>query len=40
LELALKTLNKLKFQKIRNIKAIIVDSTSIALDLKFSGKFL
>jgi hypothetical protein len=38
--LALKTLNKLQFQKIRNIKTIIIDSTSITLDLKFSGKFL
>ncbi|MDR2624144.1 MAG: hypothetical protein LBC39_06230 [Methanobrevibacter sp.] len=40
MELALKTLNKLQFQKIRNIKTIIVNSTSITLDLKFSGKFL
>ena len=40
LELALKVLNKLNFRRIRNIKTIILDSTNIALDLKFSGKFL
>lgn len=40
LELCLKTLNKMQFKKIRNIKTIILDSTSITLDLKFSGKFL
>jgi len=40
LELTLKTLNKLQFKKIRNIKTIIIDSTPITLDLKFNGKFL
>jgi len=38
LELALKTINKLQFKKIRNIKTIVLDSTSITLDLKFDGK--
>jgi hypothetical protein len=40
LNLALKTLNKLQFQIIRNINAIILDSTSVTLDLKFNGKYL
>jgi len=40
LELALKTINKLQFKKIRNIKTIVLDSTSITLDLKFDGKYL
>ena len=40
LELALKTINKLQFKKIRNIKTIVLDSTSITLDLKFNGKYL
>ncbi|MCL2687118.1 MAG: hypothetical protein FWE58_01110 [Methanobrevibacter sp.] len=40
LELCLKTLNKMQFKNIRNIKTIILDSTSITLDLKFGGKFL
>ena len=40
LELALKTVNKLQFKKIRNIKTIVFDSTSITLDLKFNGKYL
>jgi len=40
LELCLKTLNKMNFQRIRNIKTIVLDSTSITLDLKFGGKFL
>ena len=40
LELALKTLNKLQFQRIQRVNTIIFDSTSITLDLKFNGKFL
>ena len=40
LELALKTINKLNFNQIRNIKTIIIDSTSIPLDLKFNGRYL
>jgi hypothetical protein len=40
LELTLKTLNKLQFQRIRNIHTIILDSTSITLDLKFNGRYL
>ncbi len=40
LELALKTLNRINFRKIRRIKTIILDSTSITLDLKFGGKYL
>ncbi|WP_263640982.1 transposase [Methanobrevibacter arboriphilus] len=40
LELCLKTLNKMQFNKIRYIKTIILDSTSITLDLKFNGKYL
>jgi hypothetical protein len=40
LELSLKTLNKMQFNKIRKIRTIILDSTSITLDLKFNGKFL
>ena len=40
LELALKSINKLQFKKIRNIKTIVLDSTSITLDLKFGGKYL
>ncbi|MDR3062630.1 MAG: hypothetical protein LBU40_00635 [Methanobrevibacter sp.] len=40
LNLCLKNLNKMKFKKIRNIKHIILDSTSITLDLKFNGKYL
>jgi len=40
LELCLKTLNKMQFKNIRNIKTIILDSTSITLDLKLGGKFL
>ena len=38
--MALKTLNKLEFKKIRNLKTILVDSTSILIDLKFNGKFI
>lgn len=40
LELALKTLNKMSFKEIRRIDTIILDSTSITLDLKFGGKYL
>jgi hypothetical protein len=40
LELSLKALNKLEFQKIKKIETIILDSTSITLDLKFNGKLL
>jgi hypothetical protein len=40
LELTLKTLNKLQFKRIRHIRTIVLDSTSITLDLKFHGKFL
>jgi hypothetical protein len=40
LELALKTLNKMNFKKIRRVNTIILDSTSITLDLKFGGKYL
>jgi len=40
LELALKTLNKLEFKKIRGIKTILLDSTAIIIDLKFNGKYL
>jgi hypothetical protein len=40
LELALKTINKLQFSKIRNINTIVFDSTSITLDLKFDGRYL
>ncbi|MDR0913399.1 MAG: transposase [Methanobrevibacter sp.] len=40
LELTLKSLNKLKFKRIRSLNAIILDSTPITLDLKFDGKFL
>jgi len=40
LELALKTINKLNFKQIKNIKTILIDSTSIPLDLKFNGRYL
>jgi hypothetical protein len=40
LELALKTINKLNFKKIRGLKNIIIDSTALTLDLKFDGKYL
>ena len=40
LELTLKILNKLNFKKMRNLKTIVIDSTSITLDLKFSGRYL
>ncbi|OPY22660.1 MAG: Transposase DDE domain protein [Methanobacterium sp. PtaU1.Bin097] len=40
LELALKTLNKLEFKKIRNLKTILVDSTALIIDLKFNGKYI
>ena len=40
LELCLKTLNKMQFKNIRNVKTIMFDSTSITLDLKFNGKYL
>ena len=40
LEIALKTLNKLQFKKIRGIKTVLIDSTSLLIDLKFNGKFI
>jgi hypothetical protein len=40
LELALKTLNKLEFKKIRGLKTILPDSTTIIIDLKFNGKYI
>jgi hypothetical protein len=40
LELTLKTLNKLQFKKIRNIKTILIDSTPLLIDLKFNGKYI
>ena len=40
LENALKTLNKLKFKKIRGIKNIWLDSTTIIIDLKYDGKYI
>jgi len=40
LEMALKTLNKLEFKRIRDVKTILVDSTPLLIDLKFNGKFL
>jgi len=40
LEMALKTLNKLEFKRIRGIKTVLVDSTPLLIDLKFNGKFL
>ena len=40
LEMALKTLNKLEFKKIRDIKTVLLDSTSLLIDLKFNGKFI
>ena len=40
LEMALKTLNKLEFKKIRDIKTVLIDSTSILIDLKFNGKYI
>jgi hypothetical protein len=39
LELSLKAINKMSFKKIRSVKTIVIDSTSITLDLKFLGKF-
>ena len=39
LELTLKTINNMPFKKIRSIKTIVFDYTSITLDLKFLGKF-
>jgi hypothetical protein len=39
LELALKTINKVSFSKIRRIKNIIIDSTDLQLDLKNQGKY-
>lgn len=38
--MALKTLNKLEFKKIRDIKTVLLDSTAILIDLKFNGKFI
>ena len=40
LEMTLKTLNKLEFKKIRDIKTVLIDSTSIIIDLKFNGKYI
>jgi hypothetical protein len=40
LELTLKTLNKLQFKKIRDLKTILIDSTPLIIDLKFNGKYL
>jgi len=40
LEMALKTLNKLEFKKIRGVKTVLVDSTPLLIDLKFNGKFI
>jgi len=36
LELALKTLNKLEFKKIRGLKTVLLDSTTLLIDLKFN----
>jgi hypothetical protein len=35
LKIALKTLNKVKFKKMHDLKAIFLDSASVTLDLKF-----
>ena len=40
LEMALKTLNKLEFKRIRGIKTVLIDSTPLIIDLKFNGKFI
>jgi hypothetical protein len=40
LEMALKTLNKLQFKKIREVKTVLIDSTLLLIDLKFNGKFI
>ncbi|MDR0912687.1 MAG: hypothetical protein LBM96_08845 [Methanobrevibacter sp.] len=40
LELTLKSINKLQFKNIRELKTIVIDSTSITLDLKFDDKHL
>jgi hypothetical protein len=40
LELTLKTLNKLQFNKIKDIKTILLDSTPLLIDLKFNGKYI
>jgi len=40
LKMALKTLNKLEFKKIRNIKTVLIDSTALLIDLKFNGKYI
>jgi len=40
LEMALKTLNKLEFKKIRDLKTVLLDSTPLLIDLKFNGKYL
>ncbi len=40
LEMALKTLNKLEFKRIRGVKTVLIDSTPLLIDLKFNGKFL
>ncbi|NYB52133.1 MAG: transposase [Methanobacteriaceae archaeon] len=40
MELALKTLNKLEFKKIRDIKTVLIDSTPLIIDLKFNGKYI
>jgi len=40
LEMALKTLNRLEFKKIRSFKTVLLDSTALLIDLKFNGKFI
>ena len=40
LEMALKTLNKLEFKRILEIKTVLIDSTPLIIDLKFNGKFI
>ena len=40
LETSLKTLNKLQFKKIRELKTILLDSSPLLIDLKFNGKFI
>jgi hypothetical protein len=39
LDVCLKTINSLKFSKIRNIKNIIIDSIDLKLNLKNHGKY-
>ena len=40
LEMALKTLKKLQFKKIRELKTVLIDSTPLLIDLKFNGKYI